>query len=130
VEDVLLIHLLLWPIAAFVVVVGAYTAGRYAGNVRALPTIATALTGGEPEFSAEIDERIRNLFPIGSEESRLIEYLATEGFTPEWQRVGEPKAAVFTHLGLLCEKRVRIVWRADERGTLTDIGGGYASHCL
>jgi hypothetical protein len=76
---------------ALVVVTLSFTAGRLTVSCRALPTIAATLTGTETGFSAEIDERIRKLFPIGSEEARLVDYLVAEGFAPEWQRTGDTK---------------------------------------
>ena len=113
------------------IVVGlSYMTGRFAGNFRALPTIAATLEGDEAEFSAGIDQRIRALFPIGSDEDKLVDYLASEGFAPEWQRRGQSKSARFVRDGLLCEKIVRITWRSDPMGALTDIGGSYASQCF
>ena len=125
-----MIRLLLWPFVAVLVVTGAYLTGRFASDNRALPTIAVALTGNEPEFSAQIDERIHALFPIGSAEAKLIDYLDAEGFAPGWQRAGEPRSASFVRRGLLCNKIVRIVWRPDEHGLLTEIDGSYAGHCF
>ena len=122
--------MLLWPSVAVVVVTLSFTAGRLTGSFRPLPTIAATLTGTETGFSSEIDERIRKLFPVGSEEARLIDYLAAEGFAPGWQRTGDAKAARFIRQGLLCDKSVRVVWRCDDKGTLADVGGSYASHCF
>jgi hypothetical protein len=107
-----------------------FAAGRLNRDFRSLPAIATALAGNEPEFSAQIEARVRERFPVGTPEAKLITYLETEGFTPEWARTGEAKAAHFTRDGFLCAKLVRIVWRSDEHGALTDLGGSYASHCF
>jgi hypothetical protein len=125
-----LIRLLLWPLVALTVIGLAYMTGRFAGNIRALPTIAATLAGDESGFNSEIDQKIRELFPIGSDETKLIDYLASEGFAPEWHRAREPKSALFVREGLFCQKSVRIFWRADANDALTDVGGSYASHCF
>jgi hypothetical protein len=70
------------------------------------------------------------LFPAGSSEDDLIDYLDAEGFVPEWPRRNGQNAGRFVHDGLICTKIVRVLWRSDDRGKLTNISGGYASSCL
>jgi hypothetical protein len=64
------------------------------------------------------------MFPAGSKEDDLIDYLDAEGFVPEWRRRNGQNAGRFVHNGLLCRKIVH--WSVDDRGRLTNVSGGYA----
>jgi hypothetical protein len=103
---------------------------RMLQSYRPLPAIAATLTGNEADFTEEIDERIRELFPIGADEKRLIDYLKTEGFAPEWRQRDDVNAARFVRDGLLCQKTVRVLWRASATGVLTEVGASYFSRCF
>jgi hypothetical protein len=95
-----------------------------------IPEILATLPGIEQGFSRLIDERIHEHFPVGSREDDLVDYLDAEGFVPEWHRRNDQNAAVWLHVGLFCTKTVQVLWRANDRGQLTTISGGYASHCV
>ena len=108
----------------------AFGAGKFTGRFRSLPAIVETLPGDEAEFSRELDSRIRERFPIGTREDKLVEYLASEHFVPEWRRRDGANSSAFVADGLICEKIARVFWRADADGVLTKVGGAYASHCL
>lgn len=104
--------------------------GWSARDYKRLPTMLATLEGSEIGFDKGIDAQIRELFPAGSKEDDLIDYLEAEGFVPEWRRRNGQNAGRFVHDGLLCRKIVRVLWRADDRGRLTNVSGGYAGRCL
>ena len=58
-------------------------------------------------FSPEFDERIRERFPLGSSEDKLIDVLTKEHFVQN---------------GLICEKIVRVFWQADATGVSEKFG--------
>ena len=120
----------IWPAVTLVVMAASFGAGRTAGGFRSLPDIAATLPGDESQFSRELDERIRERFPVGTSEDKLVAYLAGEGFVPDWRRRDAANAAAFAWSGLLCKKIVRASWRADAAGVLTDVNGAYESQCL
>jgi len=88
------------------------------------------LAGDESEFSREFDGRIRERFPIGSSEGKLLTLVANEGFFPDWRSRDNPNASFFVQSGLICQKIVRVFWRTDVAGTLTDVRGSYESRCI
>ena len=108
----------------------SYALGRVTIGSNALPEIAATLPGDESEFNRELDERVRQRFPVGSDEESLLYYLRTQNFIPDWRKRDEPNAAYFIHPGIICEQAVRIIWSADASGKLTSIGGDYKSHCI
>ncbi len=117
------------PIAIFALMMASFAAGRLAVHSNRLPTIVATLPGDEFEFSRELDARIRERFPVGASEDKLLEFLADEGFTPQWRRRDGPNEGFFMHQGLLCSQIVRISWRADATGVLTEVHGKYQSAC-
>ncbi len=123
-------HRAVWSLVTLGLMVLSFAAGRAIGNVHSLPAIAATLPGEESEFSHELDAKVRELFPIGTSEGSLIDYLRDQGFAPEWRGRNEPNAASFIHNGLICKKMIRIFWRADPAGILTDVNGIYESQCV
>jgi hypothetical protein len=97
---------------------------------RNLPEIVATLPGDEAGFSHELDNRIRERFPVGTSEDKLIDTLASERFVPEWRRRNDANSSPFVADGLICKKIARVFWRADAVGVLTEAGGAYDSHCL
>ena len=81
-------------------------------------------------ISRELDDRIRERFPFGTSEDKLIAYLASEQFVPEWRRRNDANSSSFVLDGLICKKIARVFWRADAASLLTEVGGAYESHCL
>ena len=118
------------PALTLILMFASFFVGRTTGDLHTLPAIAATLPGDESEFSRELDARIHQRFPIGSSEDQLIEYLASEKFTPGWRRRDEPNASVFVRDGLLCRDIVRVSWRADASGILVDVSGAFESHFL
>ena len=108
----------------------SYALGRVTIGSNGLPEIVATLPGDESEFSRELDERVRQRFPVGSDEESLLYYLRTQNFIPDWRKRDQPNAAYFIHPGIICEQVVRIIWSADASGKLTSIAGDYKSHCI
>jgi hypothetical protein len=121
---------IIWPAVTFGLMLASFGIGRYTGGLNSLPTIARTLPGDESGFSRELNDRIRTLFPIGASEDKLIGYLGDEKFTPEWRRRDDPNASYYFRQGLLCNQIIRVVWRADSKGALTEVSGSYQSQCL
>ncbi len=97
---------------------------------RNMPAMVMELPGGESGYGAGLDAAVKQRFPVGSEEEGLVAYLKAEGFAPEWRSGQGPNAAAFVQAGLVCRKRARVTWRADERGLLSEVGGSYESRCI
>jgi hypothetical protein len=125
-----ILRMTIWIASVLILMAASFIAGRMTHGLRGLPAIAATLPGNESQFSRELNDRIRERFPIGTSEDSLIAYLAAEKFTPEWRRRDEPIASTFVWNGLLCKKIIRIYWRADTAGALTDVNGSYESRCL
>ncbi len=119
----------IWPAATLVLMMLSFGAGRVTG-FRSLPDIVASLPGDESEFSRELDGRIRARFLIGMSEDKLLYFLQSEQFAPEWRRRNDANSSSFVANGLICQKIVHERWRADSAGALTEIGGAYGSHCL
>jgi hypothetical protein len=115
-------------VAAALAILSFYS-GRTTSGLRHLPELAATLPGDESGFNRELDARVQQDFPLGSREKKLIDELSRQGFAPEWRERDDANAASFVWTGLLCSKVVRVIWRADEQGLLTQIGGSYASKC-
>ena len=120
----------IWPAATLILMSVAFGAGKWTGRLRSLPAIVETLPGDETDFSRELDDRLRERFPIGTSEDKLIDYLARERFVPEWRRHDDANSSAFVEDGLICEKIARVRWRADAAGALTEVGGAYGSHRL
>ncbi len=121
---------IIWPAATLILMSMAFGAGKFTGRFRSLPAIVETLPGDEAGFSRELDNRIRERFPVGTSEDKLIDYLKNEHFVPEWRRGDGANSSAFVADGLICEKIARVRWRADAAGALTEVGGAYESHCL
>ena len=119
----------IWSASALLLATAAFAAGRFS-SFRPFPEIVATLPGDESEFSREFDGRIRERFPIGSGEDKLVDFLVDEGFFPDWRRRDNPNASFFVQSGLICQKIVRVFWRADVVGTLKDVRGSYESRCI
>jgi hypothetical protein len=120
---------IVWLGGAIALIAISFSLGRSAHGYKRLPTILATLAGSESGFDDGVNARIRELFPAGSREDELIDYLVAEGFEPEWPRRNVPNAGRYVHDGIICTKMVRILWQANERGALTDVSGRYASSC-
>jgi hypothetical protein len=119
----------LWSVVLVVALAG-FTLGRMTSGVHRLPALAATLPGDESEFNREIDVRIKELFPLGTSDKNLIAYLSRQGFTPEWREKDYANAATSVWTGVLCTISVRVIWRADAEGALTQVNGSYQSQCV
>ena len=122
-------HRLAWAAATLILVALSFAAGRMTLGVRIMPEIVATLPGDESEFSRELDARLRERFPIGTSQDKLIGYLVGANFVSDWPQRGA-NVSMFIFNGLMCTKTVRVLWRADAAGSLTSIGGAYEDHCL
>ena len=65
----------------------------FSGGSRSLPAIVATLPGDEAQFSRELDDRIRDRFPVGTSEDALLEFLVREDFAPNGVGVMTPTPA-------------------------------------
>jgi hypothetical protein len=124
-----MMHRAAWAAATLILMGLSFAAGRMTLGVRIMPEIVATLPGDESEFSRELDARLRQRFPVGTAQDKLIGYLVGANFAPDWPR-GDANASVFIFNGWLCARIAHVLWRADSAGTLTDVSGAYESHCL
>jgi hypothetical protein len=83
----------IWSASAPLLATVSFGAGRFS-CYRPLPEMVATLQGDESEFSREFDGRIRERFPIGSSEDKLVDFLGSEDFFPDWRRRDNPTRAV------------------------------------
>jgi hypothetical protein len=122
-------HRLAWAGAMLGLAALSFGAGRMTLSARIMPEIVATLPGDESQFSRELDARLRERFPIGTAEDKLIGYLIGADFVPDWPQHDE-NASMFVFNGWLCTRMARVLWRADAAGSLTNVSGAYESHCL
>jgi hypothetical protein len=121
---------LVWPLLVILLMTASFFAGRIVASFRHLPEIAATLPGDESQFGPELDVKVKERFPLGTADKDLIAELAQQGFTPEWRERDYANAASFVWTGVLCTKIVRVIWRADSAGALTQVDGSYQSQCV
>jgi hypothetical protein len=121
-------HRLAWAAATLILVALSFGAGRMTLGARIMPEIVATLPGDESQFSEELDARLRERFPIGTAQDKLIGYLVGANFAPDWPQRDE-NASQFIFNGWLCTRMARVLWRADDAGKLTNVSGAYESHC-
>jgi hypothetical protein len=122
-------HRLAWAAATLVLMALSFGAGRMTLGARIMPEIVATLPGDESQFSKELDARLRERFPIGTPQDKLIGYLVGANFAADWPQRDENEGQ-FTFNGLFCDRTARVHWRVDDAGKLTNVGGAYESHCL
>ena len=71
----------LWSTSALLLATVSFAGGRFS-SFRPLPEIVATLPGDESGFSREFDDRVRERFPIGSSEDKLLAFLTNENFFP------------------------------------------------
>jgi hypothetical protein len=119
-----------WVLASAVLAIASFLVGRTTADFRSLPEIVATLPGDESAFGRELDARLHERFPVGSNQESLVAYLANAGFLPEWPRRDGFYGSSFIKSGTICTKIIHVVWRANSRGILTDISGSYESRCI
>jgi hypothetical protein len=122
-------HRVAWAAATLILMGVSFAAGKMTLGVRVMPEIVATLPGDESQFSRELDDRLRERFPIGTSQDKLIGYLIGANFVPDWPEQ-DANASMFVFNGLLCDRIARVRWRADSAGLLTHVNGSYESHCL
>jgi hypothetical protein len=122
-------HRLAWAGATLLLMALSFAAGRMTLGERIMPEIVATLPNDESQFSRELDARLRERFPIGTSQDKLIGYIVGANFVPDWPQQGA-NASQFIFNGLLCDRSAHVLWRADATGALTYISGAYDSHCL
>jgi hypothetical protein len=122
-------HRLAWAGATLILTALSFAAGRMTLGVRIMPEIVATLPGDESQFSGELDARLRERFPIGTSQDKLIGYLVGANFVPDWPQRGA-NVAMFIFNGLLCDRIAHVLWQADAGGSLTHVSGAYEDHCL
>ena len=125
-----LLRVWVWISASAILAIASFLVGRTTIGFRDLPEIVATLPGDESEFSRELDARLRERFPIGSDQESLVKYLAGAGFVPEWPRRDGFYGSSFIKSGAICTKIIHVRWRADSSGIVTDIAGSYESRCI
>lgn len=84
-------------------------------------------------YTPAFEQRLRERFPVGSEERRLIAELRSENFTlGQIQDPSSPyrnSAQYEASRGLFCKHEWQIYWTAP-KGTITEIGGMTRERCL
>jgi hypothetical protein len=120
---------LAWAAATLILAALSFGAGRMTPGARIVPEIVATLPNDESQFSREFDARVRERFPIGTSQDKLIGYLVGANFVPDWPQDGA-NASMFIFNGLICDRIARVLWRADAAGNLTHVSGAYESHCL
>ena len=122
-------HRLAWAGVTLLLMALSFAAGRMTLGARIMPEIVATLPNDESQFSRELDARLRERFPVGTSQDKLIGYLVGANFVPDWPQHGA-NASEFIFNGLMCDRIAHVVWRADAAGSLTHVGGSYESHCL
>ena len=107
----------MWSASALLLATVSFAAGRFS-SFRPFPEIVATLPGDESEFSREFDGRIRERFPIGSSEDKLLAFLANENFFPDWRRRDNPNSSFFVQSGThMPENRSCVLARRRGRGS-------------
>ena len=119
---------LAWAAATFILMGLSFGAGRMTLGARIMPEIVATLPNDESQFSREFDARVRERFPIGTSQDKLVGYLVGANFVPDWPQDGA-NASLFIFNGLICDRVARVLWWADAAGSLTSVSGSYKSHC-
>ena len=102
-------HRLAWAAATLILMALSFAAGRMTLGVRIMPEIVATLPGDESQFSRELAARLRERFPVGTSQDKLIGYLVGANFVPDWPQ-HDSNASLFIFNGvlfLLCHKHLR-----------------------
>jgi hypothetical protein len=122
-------HRVAWVAATLLLMALSFAAGRMTLGARIMPEMVATLPNDESQFSRELDARLRERFPVGTSQDKLIGYLIGANFVPDWPQ-HDANASQFIFNGLMCDRIAHVLWRADAAGALTYVSGAYESHCL
>jgi hypothetical protein len=91
-----------------------------------LPQLFQGLS--RPTWHEELAQRLRDRFPVGSPEAKLIHELWAEGFLPKTAWDAPQREAVFDDMGhgqYFCRRTGEVSWSADRSGRLTSVSGQF-----
>jgi hypothetical protein len=96
------------------------------------PVIGRDLPRSWSDRTPYFDNRVKQRFPIGSDETKLLEELRNERFSIS--DIHDPSrhftfSALYEHSDLACRETWMISWRADH-GKVANIQGNYRQVCL
>ena len=77
-------HRVAWVAATLLLMALSFAAGRMTLGARIMPEIVATLPNDESQFSRELDARLRERFPVGTSQDKLIGYLIGANFVPDW----------------------------------------------
>ena len=110
----------------------ALCGGLFSGCAYSIPPLGRDLPATVDQTRVEFDARVRNRYPVGSDEQPLVAELRKERFKLA-EDLGKPNAdrlsAVYESNGLACRLRWAVYWAADQ-GKITAISGEYSQVCL
>ena len=92
--------------------------------------VASAGSGNVSAIEARFDRAVRERFPIGSLESKLILDLVAQGFKPGWGWGQDGQTAIYKGFPVVCANEYTVRWRADVTSRLTQISGDFRAICL
>ena len=97
------------------------------------PALGKDIEGGIQQVSSTFDQRLKQRFPVGSDESALRTELAAEGFhivdrDDAQTRQVHRYSADYSNANLVCREHWWVYWTADT-GKITSINGDYSSVC-
>ena|SRR5689334_17875802 len=111
-----------------VILLAILTAAALAGCVNTPePKLAKGLRGSTTlQPYPEWDQRVRQRFPIGSDESSLLTELHHDNFVLDPRGPGR---ANYTQYGFPCRQDWGVKWTAQD-GHITEIAGEHSASCL
>jgi len=89
--------------------------------------LTAGLHGTWAAVSEELDNRVKERFPLGSSEKEMALELRREGFSrQDWESsVDLEHEAMRDESNWVCKQSAHVFWRADAEGRLTSIRGQY-----
>ena len=83
------------------------------------------LSPGVNDTGAAFEQRLKERYPIGSEESSLVFELWTERFVADGLSEDGEKYAEYSRFSFPCRDKWGISWTTDENGRLATMVGRY-----
>src|SRR6476620_11098949 len=114
-------HRAAWAAATLILMALSFAAGRMTLGVRIMPEIVATLPGDESQFSRELDARLRERFPVGTSQDKLIGYLVGANFVPDWPQRGA-NVSMFIFNGSWIPERSATCLREADLNVLSKLG--------
>ncbi len=99
-------------------------------NYQKTPSMARNLPSNYLVAQTEFKERVNDAFPIGINNTVIVESLSKQGFSLDTSNVTSEKVASFSISGFICRDDWIIHWTVDENDTLSTIRAQYYLTCL